>query len=136
MEHIVGAIHGSTHFLETAQVPLDDLDAICEGLDVLLFARGEVVEDADLLTALKQRLHQMGADETGTSSDYVERHNTPNVMVEFGVDIEIATAILRRGRSGGVRCYRGLNPGQRVRYLLNVPPYGELLSEVRCIGKL
>ena len=65
MQHTVGSLHGATHLLEATQVPLDNLDTVCERGNMLLFTRGEIVEDTDLLTALKQRLHQMGADETG-----------------------------------------------------------------------
>jgi hypothetical protein len=38
-------------------------------LDVLDAAGGEVVDDADFIAALEVRLGQVGADESGASSD-------------------------------------------------------------------
>ena len=92
MQDIVGPSNSSTHLLEMAQIPLDDFYAICKGSEMHLLPRRKVVEDADLLTALKQRFHEMGADESGTTGDYVESHVFPN-----GVEMEIATDLTPKG---------------------------------------
>ena len=52
-----------------------DLLLLDELGDVLLAAGGEVVEDADLLAALDERVRQIGADEAGAAGDEVMGHD-------------------------------------------------------------
>jgi len=59
--HDLDAAYGGVDALVGAELSLDDLDV--ETLEVRAVARREVVEHADVVAALDERIHEIRADE-------------------------------------------------------------------------
>ena len=59
--------------LVAAQLSLDDLEV--EALEIRTVSGREVVEHADVVPALEQRAHEVGADEAGAARDEGARHH-------------------------------------------------------------
>ena len=78
VEDDVAALDGREHTLEAAEVALHDLDVLRDVEQVAPVARREVVEDADIVAALEQRVDQMRPDEPGAAGDEHPRHGPPS----------------------------------------------------------
>ena len=63
MEHDLGATDGVVHALVAPKLTLDDLHV--QPVDVRPQPGREVVEDADVVTTLDERIHEIRADEPG-----------------------------------------------------------------------
>ena len=74
MEHQLDAPNGGMDALVGAEVALDDLDLTTERSEVGPAAGREVVEHADVVASLEERLDEIGADEAGAAGDEDARH--------------------------------------------------------------
>ena len=69
MEDELDAANGVVNTLVASQLPLNDFDVVLDPGQVRAVAGGEVVEDADGVAALQQRVHEVAADESGSAGD-------------------------------------------------------------------
>ena len=77
VEDDLDAADGRVHALVRAEVALDDLDVPSELREVRPAAGREVVEHADVVAALEQRLDEVRADEAGAAGDEDALHAAP-----------------------------------------------------------
>ena len=69
MEDDLDAAHRRVNALVGTEIAFDHLDLPSERREVRAAAGGEVVQHADVVAAHEQRLHEVRADEAGTSRD-------------------------------------------------------------------
>ena len=92
MEDDLDAANGVVDTLVAAQLALDDLDVVLDSGQVRAVAGGEVVEDADVVAALQQRMHEVAADKTGSAGDEDLATHAPTLAEPFRRPARIGSA--------------------------------------------
>ena len=95
VEDQVYITHGRTDGLCIPQVTFEDLRFPRQGCQVFGFTGGKIIQDADVVAAQQEFLHDMGADEPGSASDenahaYLPRNATTWVMVRRRMTMSIS----------------------------------------------
>ena len=73
MQHVVDALHRTACYVELGEITFNELDSRHMS-DVLPLAGGEVIDDADALTATDELFHEVRTDKAGAAGYEVIRH--------------------------------------------------------------
>src|SRR5262245_30692999 len=77
MDHIIDALYELAEVRSLGKIGVDNVDAIFEGLQVLPFAGGKIVDDRHRFTAANQFFHNVRPDEPPAARDNVRCHPSP-----------------------------------------------------------
>jgi hypothetical protein len=69
MEDHLDALHGLLNGVEIGDIALDDIDAARDLVEIRGIARAEVIQHANAIAALQERIDEMRANETCAARD-------------------------------------------------------------------
>jgi hypothetical protein len=79
VQHEVDAAHRALDRVHLAHVAPHELDAPERVLEILLATGGEVIEHADRVSAAKQLVHEVAADEPCPAGHQILGHSLPSL---------------------------------------------------------